>query len=262
MGTSASTPVAPTRPPSHETVISVANAGIRFRRNRRARRNFKDLFAGSSRRKKSDEFWALRNVTFSVRRGEAIGVVGRNGQGKSTLLKLVAQVMLPDEGTVSVNQGVAPLIEITGGFVDELTVRDNVYLTAGLHGMTRSEISARFDEIIAFAEIGDFLDTPFKHLSSGMRVRIAFAVVSRLEEPILLVDEVLAVGDKGFRDKCYARIEELLAGGRTLFFVSHSEKDLRRFCTRGLYLDKGELVLDAPIAQVLSRYNSDYGLSV
>jgi ABC-2 type transport system ATP-binding protein len=243
-------------------VISVANAGIRFRRNRRARRNFKDLFAGSSRRKKSDEFWALRNVTFSVRRGEAIGVVGRNGQGKSTLLKLVAQVMLPDEGTVNVNQGVAPLIEITGGFVDELTVRDNVYLTAGLHGMTRSEISARFDEIIAFAEIGDFLDTPFKHLSSGMRVRIAFAVVSRLEEPILLVDEVLAVGDKGFRDKCYARIEELLAGGRTLFFVSHSEKDLRRFCTRGLYLDKGELVLDAPIAQVLSRYNSDYGLSV
>jgi ABC-2 type transport system ATP-binding protein len=128
--------------------------------------------------------------------------------------------------------------------------------------MTRSEIDARFDEIIDFAEIGDFLDTPFKHLSSGMRVRIAFAVVSRLEEPIILVDEVLAVGDKGFRDKCYARIEELLAGGRTLFFVSHSEKDLRRFCTRGLYLDKGMLVLDAPIAQVLSRYNSDYGLSV
>jgi ABC-2 type transport system ATP-binding protein len=211
---------------------------------------------------RSDEFWALRNVTFTVHRGEAIGVVGRNGQGKSTLLKLVAEVMLPDEGEVKVNQGVAPLIEITGGFVDELTVRDNVYLTAGLHGMTRAEIDARFDEIIGFAEIGDFLDTPFKHLSSGMRVRIAFAVVSRLEEPIILVDEVLAVGDKGFREKCYARIEELLAGGRTLFFVSHSEKDLRRFCTRGLYLDKGTLVLDAPIAQVLSRYNSDYGLGV
>jgi ABC-2 type transport system ATP-binding protein len=243
-------------------VISVKNAGIRFRRNRRSRRNFKDLFAGRSRRKVSDEFWALRNVTFSVHRGEAIGVVGRNGQGKSTLLKLVAEVMLPDEGVVNVAQGVAPLIEITGGFVEELTVRDNVYLTAGLHGMKRSEIAARFDEIISFAEIGDFLDTPFKHLSSGMRVRIAFAVISRLEEPIILVDEVLAVGDKGFRDKCYARIEELLAGGRTLFFVSHSEKDLRRFCTRGLYLDKGELVLDASIGEVLSRYNSDYGLSV
>jgi ABC-2 type transport system ATP-binding protein len=249
-------------PPALEAVISVTDAGIRFRRNRRSRRNFKDLFAGRSRRVRSDEFWALRNVTFTVHRGEAIGVVGRNGQGKSTLLKLVAEVMLPDEGEVKVNQGVAPLIEITGGFVDELTVRDNVYLTAGLHGMTRAEIDARFDEIIGFAEIGDFLDTPFKHLSSGMRVRIAFAVVSRLEEPIILVDEVLAVGDKGFREKCYARIEELLAGGRTLFFVSHSEKDLRRFCTRGLYLDKGTLVLDAPIAQVLSRYNSDYGLGV
>jgi len=247
---------------SKETVISVTNAGIRFRRNRRSRRNFKDLFAGRSRRVLPDEFWALRNVTFSVHRGEAIGVVGRNGQGKSTLLKLVAEVMLPDEGAVRVNEGVAPLIEITGGFVEELTVRDNVFLTAGLHGMTRAEISARFDEIISFAEIGDFLDTPFKHLSSGMRVRIAFAVISRLEEPIILVDEVLAVGDKGFRDKCYARIEELLAGGRTLFFVSHSEKDLRRFCTRGLYLDKGQLVLDATIGEVLSRYNSDYGLSV
>lgn len=254
--------VTPAGLPAKETVISVKNAGIRFRRNRRSRRNFKDLFAGRSRRKVSDEFWALRNVTFSVHRGEAIGVVGRNGQGKSTLLKLVAEVMLPDEGVVNVAQGVAPLIEITGGFVEELTVRDNVYLTAGLHGMKRSEIAARFDEIISFAEIGDFLDTPFKHLSSGMRVRIAFAVISRLEEPIILVDEVLAVGDKGFRDKCYARIEELLAGGRTLFFVSHSEKDLRRFCTRGLYLDKGELVLDASIGEVLSRYNSDYGLSV
>ena len=242
------------------SVISVVDAGIRFRRNRRSRRNFKDLFAGRKRRTLSGEFWALRNVTFSVQQGEAIGVVGRNGQGKSTLLKLVAEVVLPDEGNVSVHKGVAPLIEITGGFVDDLTVRDNVYLTAGLHGMTKAEIAAQFDEIIAFAEIGDFLDTPYKHLSSGMKVRIAFAVISRLEEPIILVDEVLAVGDKGFRDKCYKRIEELLAGGRTLFFVSHNEKDLRRFCTRGLYLDKGMLVLDGPIDDVLKRYNNDYGV--
>lgn len=239
-------------------VIRVDGAGIRFRRNRRSRRSFKDLFAGRKRRARANEFWALRDVSFSVRAGDAIGVVGRNGQGKSTLLKLVAEVILPDEGTVRVEGGVAPLIEITGGFVDDLTVRDNVYLTAGLHGMTRSEIQQRFDEIIDFAEIGDFLDTPYKHLSSGMRVRIAFAVISRLEEPIMLVDEVLAVGDKAFREKCYRRIEELLAGGRTLFFVSHSEKDLRRFCTRGLYLDKGQLVLDASIDEVLNRYDADY----
>jgi ABC-2 type transport system ATP-binding protein len=139
-------------------------------------------------------------------------------------------------------------------------VRDNVYLTAGLHGMTRSQIDERFDDIIDFADIGDFIDTPYKHLSSGMKVRIAFSVISRLEEPIILVDEVLAVGDRGFREKCYRRIEELLTGGRTLFFVSHNEKEMRRFCTRGLYLDKGTLVLDGPIDEVLALYNKDYAV--
>ncbi|HEV7955536.1 MAG TPA: ABC transporter ATP-binding protein, partial [Marisediminicola sp.] len=196
-------------------VIRVTDAGIRFRRNRRARKSIKDLFSRRRRRLRSDEFWPLRNVSFDVAPGEAIGVVGRNGQGKSTLLKLVAEVILPDEGAVRVGAGVAPLIEITGGFVDDLSVRDNVFLTAGLHGMKRAEIEHRFSEIIDFAEIGEFLDTPYKHLSSGMKVRIAFAVISRLEEPILLVDEVLAVGDRGFREKCYARIQELLEGGRT-----------------------------------------------
>jgi ABC-2 type transport system ATP-binding protein len=242
-------------------VISVTDAGIRYRRNRRARRNFKDLFSARARRTRPGEFWALRNVTFDVQPGEAIGVVGRNGQGKSTLLKLVAEVVLPDEGRVDVRGGVAPLIEITGGFVNDLSVRENVYLTAGLHGMKKTEIASQFDEIIEFAEIGEFLDTPYKHLSSGMKVRIAFSVVSRLEEPIILVDEVLAVGDRAFKEKCYRRIEELLAGGRTLFIVSHNEKDLRRFCSRGLYLDKGRLVLDAPIAEVLSKYNADYGVA-
>jgi ABC-2 type transport system ATP-binding protein len=239
-------------------VITATNLGIQFKRNRRHRRSFKDLFAESSRRSKPDEFWALRDINFSIAEGESIGVVGRNGQGKSTLLKLVADVMLPDEGKVEVRGGVAPLIEITGGFVDDLSVRENVFLTAGLHGMSTAEIEERFDEIIEFAEIGDFLDTPYKHLSSGMRVRVAFAVISRLEEPILLVDEVLAVGDRRFKEKCYKRIDELLSAGRTMFFVSHNEKDLLRFCTRGLYLDKGGLILDGPIQDVVDRYNSDY----
>ena len=238
--------------------IEVENLGIRFRRNRRGRRSFKDLFAGRARRTKPGEFWPLRNVSFNVEPGESIGVVGRNGQGKSTLLKLVAGVLLPDEGAVHVHGGVAPLIEITGGFVGDLTVRENVRLTAGLHGMRRAEINRRFDDIIGFAEIADFVDTPYKHLSNGMKVRLAFSVVSQLDEPILLVDEVLAVGDKAFRAKCYRRIDELLAEGRTLFFVSHNERDLRRFCTRGLYLDKGRLALDAPISEVLDRYNADY----
>ena len=241
-----------------ELAIEVSDLGVRFRRNRRGRRSFKDLFSDSSRRSKPGEFWALRNVSFDVRPGESIGVVGRNGQGKSTLLKLVAGVMLADEGRVTVHGGVAPLIEITGGFVGDLTVRENVRLTSGLHGMSRAEVSRRFDGIIDFAELQDSVDTPYKHLSNGMKVRLAFSVVSQLEEPILLVDEVLAVGDKAFREKCYTRIDELLADGRTLFFVSHNEKDLRRFCTRGLYLDKGRLEMDAPIAEVLDRYNADY----
>ena len=241
-----------------DIAIQVTDLGVHFRLSRRGRRSLKDLFGGSARRARPGEFWALRNVSFDVRRGEAIGVVGRNGQGKSTLLKLVAGVLLPDEGSVTVHGGVAPLIEITGGFVGDLTVRENVRLTAGLHGMSKAEVARRFDDIIAFAEIENFVDTPYKHLSSGMKVRLAFAVVSQLDEPTLLVDEVLAVGDKAFREKCYRRIDELLAEGRTLFFVSHNEKDLRRFCTRGLYLDKGALQLDAPISEVLAAYNSDY----
>lgn len=241
-----------------DIAIHARDLGVRFRRNRRGSRSLKDLFGGAARRTRPGEFWALRNVSFDVRAGEAIGVVGRNGQGKSTLLKLVAGVLLPDEGTVDVRGGVAPLIEITGGFVGDLTVRENVKLTAGLHGMSRADIERRFDDIIAFAEIADFVDMPYKHLSNGMKVRLAFSVVSQLEEPILLVDEVLAVGDKAFRDKCYRRIDELLAEGRTLFFVSHNEKDLRRFCTRGLYLDKGRVKLDAGIGDVLSAYNADY----
>ena len=249
----------PSRGPQPATaIISVRDLGVRFRRNRGSRRSFKDLFAGTARRNRPGEFWALRNVSFDVAPGEAIGVVGRNGQGKSTLLKLVARVLFPDEGRVSVRGGVAPLIEITGGFVGDLTVRDNVQLAAGLHGLNRAEIARRFDSIIDFAGAHDVIDTPFKHLSSGMKVRVAFSLISQLDEPVLLVDEVLAVGDRAFRAKCYVRIEELLAEGKTLFLVSHNERDLRRFCTRGLYLDRGKLALDGPIDEVLARYNEDH----
>ena len=237
--------------------IEVTDLGVHFRRNRRGARSIKAMFASASRRAPTGEFWALRNISFSVKPGESIGVVGRNGQGKSTLLKLVAGVLLPDEGAVVVHDGVAPLIEITGGFVGDLTVRENVRLTAGLHGMSKAEIAARYDGIIEFAELEDFQDTPYKHLSSGMKVRLAFSVVSQLDEPILIVDEVLAVGDKTFREKCYRRIEEMLADGRTLFFVSHNERDLKRFCKRGLYIRDHRLVMDDAIDKVLKQYNED-----
>ena len=241
-----------------EPVISVRDAGVRFSRGKR-HRSARDFLIRGRRGTRPGEFWALDGISFDVRPGEAIGVVGRNGQGKSTLLKLIAGVLLPDRGRVDVTTGVAPLIEITGGFVADLTVRENIGLTAGLHGMSKADIDARFAEIVEFAEIGDFLDTPYKHLSSGMKVRVAFAVVSRLEEPVILVDEVLAVGDKAFKRKCYARIEELLAAGRTLFLVSHSDKDLRRFCERGLYLRKGRLVADGPMERILAAYATEDG---
>ena len=239
-------------------VISVDGVGVRFQRDKSRRRTLKDMLSGKELRRAPDEFWAFRNVSFDVASGESIGVVGRNGQGKSTLLKMVAEVLIPDEGSVSVRQGVAPLIEITGGFVDDLSVKDNVYLASGLHGKSKDEIDDEFADIIDFAEIKDFVNTPYKHLSSGMKVRVAFSVVSRLDEPILLVDEVLAVGDRGFRRKCYARIEEMLDEGRTLFFVSHSDGDLKRFCQRGLYLDKGALQYDGPIEEAFERYTADY----
>jgi ABC-2 type transport system ATP-binding protein len=236
-------------------VITVRDVGVEFSRGRR-HRSLRDVVYGR-RSGRSDRFWALRDVDFDISPGETIGVVGRNGQGKSTLLKLIAGVMLPDRGSVEVHAGVAPLIEITGGFVNDLTVRDNIGLTAGLHGMSKADIAERFDEIVDFAEIPDFLDTPYKHLSSGMKVRVAFAVVSRLEEPIILVDEVLAVGDKAFKRKCYDRIEELTAAGRTLFLVSHNDRDLRRFCDRGLYLRQGRLVADGPMAEILAAYAAE-----
>lgn len=241
-------------------VIEASNLGISFRRHRRKARRLRDIVRGSKPAGgRKGELWALRDVSFSVEQGEAVGLVGGNGQGKSTLLKLIAGVLLPDEGRLRVRGGVAPLIEVTGGFVGDLTARDNIWLTAGLHGLSRKQIAARFDEIVDFAEVEDFLDTPFRHFSSGMKVRLGFAVVTTLDEPIVLVDEVLAVGDRAFREKCYDRMGQLLEGGRTLFLVSHNVSDLRRFCTRGLYLRRGSVVHDGDLEDALRRYRDDGG---
>ena len=236
------------------TVIEAQQLGIRFSINRRRRPGLRDLLFRTNTAANAlpnKEFWALRDVSFSIGEGEAVGLVGANGGGKSTLLKLIAGVLLPDEGSVRVEGGVAPLIEITGGLVANLDARDNIVLTAGLHGLSRQAVDERF------AEIGYFLNLPVRHFSSGMKVRLAFSVVTSLDEPIVLVDEVLAVGDRAFREKCYKRMETMLSGGRTLFLVSHNENDLRRFCTRGLYLRKGRLVADGPIADTIAQYNED-----
>jgi ABC-2 type transport system ATP-binding protein len=238
-------------------VIEANNLGIWFYANRRRRMKIRDILLRQNVPVPKGQFWALRDVSFSVGEGEAVGLVGANGGGKSTLLKLIAGVLIPDEGSVRVNGGVAPMIEVTGGFVGDLTARDNIALTAGLHGLSKRQINEKFDEIVDFAEVREFLDMPFRHFSSGMKVRLGFSVVTSLNEPIVLVDEVLAVGDRAFREKCYARMEAMLSGGKTLFLVSHSEGDLRRFCTRGLFLSGGGLVADGTVDEAIELYNDE-----
>lgn len=237
-------------------VIEAQDLGIRFRRNRIRHRRLSDLRRSSKGQARS-EFWALRHVSFQIPQGESVGIVGANGQGKSTLLKLVAGTLIPDEGWVRLVGGVAPLVNISGGFKADLTVRDNLHIVGGLHGMLRHEVEAKFDDIIDFAEVADFVDTPFRHLSSGMKTRVAFSLITSLDEPTVIIDETLSVGDRSFKRKAYERLDTMLAGGKTLFLVSHSERQLQRLCTRGIYLRRGRVQADGDIGDVLKQYNAD-----
>jgi ABC-2 type transport system ATP-binding protein len=240
-------------------VIEAKDLGIEFYRSRRRKMSLREIVFKGKNTAPKDTFWALRNISFTVAQGEAVGLVGGNGSGKSTLLKMIAGVMIPDEGGVKVRGGVAPLIELTGGFLGELTARDNLYLAGGLHGLSKAQMDERYDEIVDFAgpQVRAGMDMAYRHFSSGMQVRLAFALITTLDEPIVLVDEVLAVGDRAFREKCYLRMENMLAGGKTLFMVSHSEADLRRFAERGLYLQQGTLVGDGPVEEIIEQYNAD-----
>ena len=240
--------------------ITVKDIGVSFRRNRKRNFSIREMLLQQKNTSPKGDFWALRNINFEINAGEAVGLMGANGQGKSTLLRLIAGVLLPDEGSVTVNGGVAPLIELTGGLKSDLTARDNIALVAGLHGLSRSEVRKRFDSIVEFAEIGDFLDTPVRHFSSGMKIRLGFSIVTSIDEPIILVDEALAVGDAAFKEKCYIRMKDLLNQGKTLFLVSHKEKDLKEFCTRGLYLKNGTLAVDGTLSQALNAYHNDSGV--
>jgi ABC-2 type transport system ATP-binding protein len=240
-------------------VIDVKDIGISFRRNRKRNFSIREMLLQQKNTSPKGDFWALRNINFQVNAGEAIGLMGANGEGKSTLLRIIAGVLLPDEGSVTVNGGVAPLIELTGGLKSDLTARDNIGLVAGLHGVSRSELKKRFDSIVEFAEVGDFLDTPVRHFSSGMKVRLGFSIVTSIDEPIILVDEALAVGDAAFKEKCYIRMKDLLNQGKTLFLVSHKERDLKEFCTRGLYLKDGSLAVNGTLTEALNAYQQDSG---
>jgi lipopolysaccharide transport system ATP-binding protein len=202
----------------------------------------------------AEGFWALRDVSFEVTQGEIIGVVGHNGAGKSVLLKLLSRVTQPTHGRMELRGQVAPLLEVGTGFHPDLTGRENIYLNGVILGMRRADVHRRVDEIVAFSGVADFLDMPIKRYSSGMRMRLAFAVAAHLDRDIFLLDEVLTVGDREFQDKCLARLKELAREGRTILLVSHGDYHIETFCTRAMLFDHGRLVADGAPAEVNLQY--------
>jgi lipopolysaccharide transport system ATP-binding protein len=205
-------------------------------------------------RQRTDTLWALRDVTFQVQRGEVLGVIGRNGAGKSTLLKILARITEPTSGTAEIHGRVGSLLEVGTGFHPELTGRENIFLNGAILGMRRAEIRTKFDEIVAFAELDRFIDTPVKRYSSGMYMRLAFAVAAHLEPEILLVDEVLAVGDVGFQKKCLGKMEGVARAGRTVLFVSHNMGAVGSLCSRIIYLKDGQVAASGPPDDVIPKY--------
>lgn len=201
-----------------------------------------------------ETIWALRNVSFSIRRGERVGIIGRNGAGKSTLLKLLSRVTYPSAGQARIRGRLTSLLEVGTGFSETLTGRENIYMNAGMHGLSRKEVDERLDNIIDFAEVRKFIDTPIRFYSSGMRSRLAFAVAAHLDPDALLLDEVLAVGDIAFQKKCLERMRDITGGSQALLFVSHSMDSILRYCDRCIWLDDGLLRMDGPANEVTDAY--------
>ena len=220
--------------------------------------NSKISFIHQDRLEKGDEFWALRNISFSLEEGQVLGVIGGNGAGKSTLLKILSQITAPTEGKIHVNGRMASLLEVGTGFHPELTGRENVYLNGAILGMSRREVSKKFDEIVAFSEVEEFIDTPVKRYSSGMYVRLAFAIAAYLETEILLVDEVLAVGDQAFQKKCLGKVQDISETGKTVLFVSHNLGTIKSVCNRGIVLESGKLIFDGNVEAALNKYQNAF----
>lgn len=250
-----------------DLAIRVESLGKQYRIGETIRHDtVRDLIAalvtGLFRRKRAPvpeqerAFWALQDVSFDVQKGDVLGIIGRNGAGKSTLLKLLSRITAPTRGRIEVIGRVGSLLEVGTGFHSELTGRENIYMNASILGMTRQEIQRKFDEIVAFAQVERFVDTPVKRYSTGMQMRLAFAVAAHIEPEILLVDEVLAVGDVAFQRKCLGKMSEVAGEGRTVLFVSHNMEAIRRLCTRGVLLEDGRLVENADVETVINRYLS------
>jgi len=252
-----------------DIAISVQGLGKRYRLGSRSRspngrgslllgptRAIRNLIADVRNPSDAKTIWALKDVTFDVKRGEVLGIIGRNGAGKTTLLKILSQITEPTEGRAIINGRIGSLLEVGTGFHPELTGRENIYLSGAILGMKKAEIDRKFDEIVGFAEIERFIDTPVKRYSSGMYVRLAFAVAAHLEPEILLVDEVLAVGDAAFRKKCIGKMGDVASIGRTVLFVSHNMGVIREVARRGIWLDSGRVICDVAMSEAVSRYLS------
>jgi lipopolysaccharide transport system ATP-binding protein len=231
--------------------------GLRHALERALRAPIARLRSGPQVRLEREDFWALRNVSLDIQQGEVVGIIGRNGAGKSTMLKLLSRITVPTTGRICINGRIGSLLEVGTGFHQELTGRENIFLNGAILGMSRAEIVRKFDEIVAFSEIEDFLDTPVKRYSSGMYVRLAFAVAAHLEPEILIIDEVLAVGDGVFQKKCLGKMGSFAQSGRTVLFVSHNMEAVRTLCQRGIWMKEGQLYKDGKIDSIIEDYFSD-----
>jgi lipopolysaccharide transport system ATP-binding protein len=238
-----------------ESLMNAMSAPFRWlSRAEDGRRKARTGGAPSSVSRHSNYLWALKDVSFEIRRGEAVGIIGRNGSGKTTILKVLSRITAPTEGYAEIRGRVGSLLEVGAGFHPELTGRENVYLNGAVLGMSRDEVKRKFDEIVSFAEIERLLDTPVKRYSSGMYVRLAFSVAAHLEPEILLIDEVLAVGDAEFQKKCLGKMESATGEGRTVLFVSHNMAAVQRLCQRTILLDQGKVVNDGATQEVVQHY--------
>jgi lipopolysaccharide transport system ATP-binding protein len=228
--------------------------GFRHALERAVRHPLAWMKTDTRRRQKDEDFWALRGVSLQIEPGEVVGIIGRNGAGKSTMLKLLSRITVPTEGRILINGRVGSLLEVGTGFHQELTGRENIFLNGAILGMSRAEVRRKFDEIVAFGEVEEFLDTPVKRYSSGMYVRLAFAVAAHLEPEILIVDEVLAVGDGAFQKKCLNKMGSFASSGRTVLFVSHSMEAVRDLCQRGIWMKDGQVHQDGPVEETIAAY--------
>lgn len=239
-------------------IVQVDNVSMRFNLASERVDNIKEFIVKklTFKRVSFDEFWALRNISFSIEKGESFALIGSNGSGKSTMLKIISGILTPTKGRVFVNGSIAPLIELGAGFDYDLTGRENIFLNGAILGHSRKTMLEKYDEIVDFSELKDFIDVPVKNYSSGMIARLGFSIATIVKPEILIVDEILAVGDQAFQVKCHKRMEEMMNGGTTVVLVSHSSADIKRICHKAVWIEKGEQRFFGDVNEALGYYSS------